>query len=81
MSLYDRVVPKLDHLKENPNYYTALKKMEKQFESETSLSGGETHHGLGGSDGDIGLAGSLPMLSLQKRADETLRRRKLKGLS
>lgn len=70
----------MDHLKENPRYYTYLKKMEKQFESETSLKGYETHSGLGGSHGDIGLDGSLPYFEQMKAIEKQLRRKKLAGL-
>ena len=75
MTLYHRV---MDHLKEDPRYYTKLSKMEDRGDM-TRLRGYETHSGLGGSHGDIGMDGSLPYFEQQKKIDKMLRRRKLSG--
>lgn len=52
MSLFERVFDGLDHLKEDPHYYTKLKKIEPQHEAETSLKGYTRHT-------DPGAAGSM----------------------
>lgn len=74
----------MDHLKEDPNYYTKLKTIHNESASRgvgslPALRGYERHPtptGTGPSHGDIGLAGSLPYLELKKR----LERKKLAGL-
>jgi 2'-5' RNA ligase len=69
----------MDHLKEIPDYYTRLAKMEKEAgveESETSLKGGEAHKGTGGSLGAIGRDGTLEWLQMLK--DEEAKGRRLK---
>lgn len=74
----------MDHLKEDPRYYTKLKKIEPRHEDAsdmTRLRGYETHPGVGGSSGDIGLAGSIPYLDGLKKIDAKLQRKKLKGLA
>lgn len=69
-----------DHLRENPRYYSALKKMEKQFEDVIGGSMGARGAGTGGSSGGIPLDGTLPYHSQQKKIDKILRRKKLAGL-
>lgn len=72
----------MDHLKEDPRYYTKLKTIHREDRGDmTRLGGHETHHGVGGSSGDITLDGSLPYLDAQKKLDAKLRRAKLKGLA
>ena len=74
MSLYERLG--LDHLAEDPKYYTKLKKIEPHHEDVIGGSMGAVGKGLGGSHGDIGLEGSLPYLEVMKK----LERKKLAGL-
>ena len=69
----------MDHLKEDPNYYTKLKKIEPAHEDVTGGSLGAVGKGVGGSDGDIGLAGSLPYQSVMQKAKNKLTRKKLAG--
>jgi 8-oxo-dGTP pyrophosphatase MutT (NUDIX family) len=64
----------MDHLKEDPRYYTKLKRVH----SEDVIGGsmGAVGKGVGGSSGDIPLDGTLPVLELKKK----LERMKLAGL-
>ena len=69
----------MDHLTEDPRYYDKLEKMEKH-EDVIGGSEGAAGGGLGGSTGDIGLAGSLPYQSVLQKAKNKLDRKKLVGL-
>lgn len=72
----------IDHLKEDPRYYSKLKKIHHEDGGDmTRLRGYETHPGVGGSSGDIGLAGSIPYLDGLKKQEAKLQRKKLKGLA
>jgi len=68
----------MDHLKEDPRYYSKLEKI--HSEDVVGGSMGAMGKGVGGSSGDIGLDGSLPYLWVQQQIDKKLRRQKLKGL-
>ena len=54
--------------------------MEKRHEDVVTGAMGGSNPGVGGSSGDIGLAGSLPFLQAQKQNDKKLQREKLAGL-
>jgi hypothetical protein len=80
VTLYERVLG-VDHLKEIPDYYTRLAKMEKKagvkHESILSLSGEKTAQGSGAMHGGIGLAGSLGYQQIWKEEEKARRLRKL----
>lgn len=70
----------MDHLKEDPKYYTKLKKIEPRHEDVIGGSLGAMGKGVGGSSGDIPLDGTLPYFAQKQAIEKHLRRKKLAGL-